>query len=234
MTGQRSRSLPGRRLATGTRTWSSPVPLAPLIVLLVFASGGNALAQAGAGQATPTERPDATVTVAAGMLLPANGTVKEMYGSALLHPLVLQAEIPLALDGRLSALAAWKYLRTAGETIVTGPQVADERYPLQLTMSSLRFGGLALLSRRPHLLFTAGGALTYNLYSERWKDQALTTSGRSWGVVGQAGANYLLGSRYLILGRVEVASVPTHVDTSGEETPNLGGVSFDAGFGIRF
>ena len=98
----------------------------------------------------------------------------------------------------------------------------------------MRLGGALSIPRGRRLTLVAGGGVTYSRYEQKGQAAGLTTTGRSLGPLAQAGVQYLPGDRYLLVGRIELSSVPTASDGGGNDSPNLGGVDLGAGFGIRF
>jgi hypothetical protein len=195
-----------------------------LCLLTVVAAPAPLLAQ------NAQESPRFAVSVAAGMTRPAQAAVRDVYGSRF-------APVTVALDCRLThrlfVFGGWQFLRQQGDTIIVGPRVIDERYPVRLTMSSARAGaGVAVPWRK--WIFSAAAGLTYVTYDEQWTTADLSANGHSYGYLAQGAGEILLHRRFGIVGRIEYVAVPIPKATAGRTGRDLGGLSVSGGAAVRF
>ena len=195
-----------------------------LCLLIVVAATAPLLAQ------SAKEAPRFALSVAAGVTHPAQAAVRDVYGGRL-------TPVTVALRCRLRpplfVFGGWQFLRQGGDTTIVGPQVIDERYPVRLTMSSVRAGaGVAVPWRR--WIFSAGAGLAYTTFDERWTAGDLSTGGHSYGYLAQAAGEFLLHRRFGIVGRIEYVAVPIPTATAGRSGLDLGGLSVSGGAAVRF
>lgn len=172
----------------------------------------------------------ATVVLAAAAFRPSNEVFRSLYGAPQ-WPLSAQVEVPL--DGPVFAFAGARRLAREGETLAIPPAVDDTRFPLELSVTSVRAGAGVTRQQRRGRLYAAVGA-EYAQATERWPAADLSHDSQGWGVVIQAGAEAPVWGRLAARALVEYAAVHAGDDPETGEKLALGGLALGAGVSFRF
>jgi hypothetical protein len=188
------------------------------------------LSVAPAGAAAAGDAPGVTASVAAGAFRPSDETFRSLYGSPQ-WPLIVQVDVPVR--GPVSVFAGARRLTREGATLAMPPAVDDERFPIELTVTSFRAGAAATLARHRGRLFAGLGA-EYARTSERWPSADLSYGARGWGVVIQGGADIPVWRRFSLRGLIEYAATRAGDDPESGEKVDLGGITLAAGLSFRF
>jgi len=165
-----------------------------------------------------------------GLFYPAQTAVRTLYGDFSV-PFHVQADV--RLGGPFAAFAGYRYLATAGATVLVDPSFEEESAGLTLLVHSLRAGfRLDSSLGRSKIFAQIGGA--YHFYRERWDDRDLAVDGRIGGAFLAAGVEIPLGPRWALQLRGEYISVPTDKGGPLEPSVDLGGLDAVLGIVYRF
>jgi len=127
-----------------------------------------------------------------------------------------------------------RFVAKDGEVVFDMPPAPVERFPLRVSLRSIRVGG-GVAFQRQRWLFSAGAGLSYTSFKEEWDAvEGPAATGRTVGVVAHGGVDYQVFKRLWAVGRVEYSYTP--VDGTREVFPSfdLSGVSVSGGVAVRF
>lgn len=201
-------------------------PLLPVVVIAMLLDTCAAPDVAGA----PADEPRLTVSVGAGAFRPAEEAMRDRYG-ATHWPWMVQADVRIA--GPFSVFAGVRHESRDGETRPEPPVVADERFPIELTSTAVRFGG-GVGTRLGHVDVVANIGAERASGTEKWPALGQSYDFSGWGVLLQGAIRVPLWWRVAALGLVEFDHVPVESSVSGAPKIDVGGFTLGAGVSLRF
>ncbi len=201
-------------------------PLLPVVVIAMLLGTCAAPDVAGA----PADEPRLAVSIGAGLFRPAEEAMRDRYG-ATHWPWIVQVDVRIA--GPFSVFAGVRHASRDGETLPEPPVVTDERFPIALTSTAVRFGGGAggrLGS--VDLVATIGAERASG--TEKWPALGQSYDFSGWGVLLQGAIRVPLWWRVAALGLVEFDHLPVESSVSGASKIDVGGFTLGAGVSLRF
>jgi hypothetical protein len=191
-------------------------------------AGARDAQSAGAAAAAPNRL---VVSVGAGVLVPGDQVVGDVYGSAM-PAVAIEAEIPIGSWFR--ACAGARFAWADGTTISETPGAAVDLDEVTLRTWTIRAGGEVSRRLANRVRWFAGVAGAFGQYREEWTSASLTAEGNLAGVAVAGGLHYEFARRFGIVGRVEYSMLrASEIDPEGEK-PDLGGLELSAGVSVRF
>ena len=197
--------------------------------------GGALLAVAGTPEPlraqTQAEQPRVAVLVTFGAMRPLEAGVRELYRGAF---------VPVTVEGDVYLLRYFfvfgsaRFVRKDGEVVFNMPPAPEERYPLRVSLPSVRVGG-GIAFPRQRWLFSAGAGLSYTRFEEEWaaaEEPAVT--GHTFGIVAHGGVDYRVFKRLWAVGRFEYSYTPMDETRQVFPTFDLSGISVSGGMAVRF
>jgi hypothetical protein len=193
-----------------------------VVAILVASIGANPVVAAADGRVA--------VSAGAGMSWPSEQAFSDRYGAP--HwPLLVQVDVRIV--GPFGAFAGLRRETRDGQTIPEAPVVTDERFPLELTSTVVRFGGGAS-ARVGTVDLTASGGAEHVGGTERWPALGQSYDFSGWGFLIQGAVRVPVWWRVAVLGLIEFDRVPIAPATAGAPKVNVGGIGLIGGVSLRF
>ena len=180
---------------------------------------------------TARDLPRAAVLVTFGAMRPLEPAVRTLYPGSFV-PVTVEGEFHLRSG--FFVFGGARFLSKNGEVVFNVPPAPEERFPLRVSLPSVRVGGGFAFPWRKWLLSARAG-LSYTRYEETWTtaDEPAVT-GHTYGVIAQGGADYRVYKRLWAVGRLEYSYTPMDETRQVFPTFDLSGISVSGGVAVRF
>jgi hypothetical protein len=195
--------------------------------LLVLMTAQTSSAQQPKGATVPPkpqarQAADSSLMGRVGFVLGTESAYRDVYGVGVVIGSEMRIAIPGPFDRRLIAWAEGNYRGQNGQLSYTGD-------PTKVKVTALE-GGLLYRITRGNLSAYVGGGIGYYIFSENSVSMG-AVSENNIGYCGVAGASLPVGGRLLFDVRLKYSAS----NMQPADFPiTLGGLTLDAGFGVRF
>jgi len=180
---------------------------------------------------TTSKPPRAAVLVTFGAMRPLESAVRGLYRGAFV-PVTIEGDFHLLRN--LFVFGSARFLGRNGEVVFNMPPAPEERFPLRVSLPSVRMGGGVAFPWQKWL-FSAGAGLSYTRYEEKWTTEDIpVATGHIYGVIAQGGVDYRVYKRLWAVGRFEYSYTPMDETRQVFPTFDLSGISVSGGVAVRF